>query len=291
MAVTWLGGKNSKPKNPSEEEIKEDNLPPKPQPKVDRRKGRSGQKPRARKVVRDKPSERTKEPKVPLQVYGAGTDPKWHTEETHAAIADYLLEADNKDPTHPKGQTIKERLVANLQGTQESLEYRRKQVLRLILRGVPKKTIADHLGISIAQVYVDCKAINAGIKQEMNTFDYQVHIGMSIAFFDECRNIALRMAGDTNEKSTTKLNALGRAIDAEKAKHEFLRNIGVYKVVNPTEPFGNMVTGSGNGSTDEQDITAFMDRVKSEIADYSVVDSVATPIEDGNPSEEGINEF
>lgn len=143
--------------------------------------------------------------------------------------------------------------------TVEETEYRRLQVHRLVLRGVPAKTIAQHLGVSIHTVYADTKFINARIKRDVQEMDYPLYIGKSISFYDECRNIALRMATDTNEKSTmAKLSALQAALKAEDSKNNFLGKLGLYKSVNPTDPFSGLNTGKESTHSDSNDIDSFL---------------------------------
>lgn len=140
----------------------------------------------------------------------------------------------------------------------ETTEFRRLQIHRLMLRGVPAKTIAEHLGISIHTVYSDRKIIQEGMRKEVQEMDYPLYIGSSMAFYDECRNIALRIASDTakNEKGgdkvpvLTRLAALQTAIKSEDSKNSFLGKLGLYKVVSPTDPFGNMDTGKQQSAGD-----------------------------------------
>lgn len=146
-----------------------------------------------------------------------------------------------------------------MRSTTEATEYRRAQIHRLLLRGVPRQTIAEHLGISMETLYSDTKAITAELRREVTDIDYAVYIGTSTAFFDECRNIALRLATDKGEKSNgVKMTALRTAIEAEKAKHEFFSRVGLFKIVNPTDPFNGINTGKHGSYTDENNINGFL---------------------------------
>lgn len=143
--------------------------------------------------------------------------------------------------------------------TVEEAEFRRVQIHRLLLRGVPPKTIAEHLKISIHTVYSDKKIINSKIRNEIQEMDYPLYIGQSVAFYDEVRNIALRMATDTQEKSSiAKIAALQQAIKAEDSKNNFLGKLGLYKSVNPTDPFSNIRTGKTAQQSDGTDIEKFL---------------------------------
>lgn len=146
-----------------------------------------------------------------------------------------------------------------IRATKEAVDYRRKQILRLVLRGVPKQTIAEHLGLTIRQVYEDMVEINRDMRTELQNFDYPVYIGMSVAFYDEARNVALRLATDTKEKSNAiKMTALRVAIQAEDSKHDFLTKVGLFKVAAPTDPFNSIQTGRQGSYSDENDINSFL---------------------------------
>lgn len=143
--------------------------------------------------------------------------------------------------------------------TVEEAEFRRVQIHRLLLRGVPPKTIAEHLKISIHTVYSDKKIINSKLRNEIQEMDYPLYIGQSVAFYDEVRNIALRMATDTQEKSSlAKISALQQAIKAEDSKNNFLGKLGLYKAVNPSDPFNNIRTGKTAQQSDGTDIESFL---------------------------------
>lgn len=146
--------------------------------------------------------------------------------------------------------------------TQEALEYRRKQIMRLVIRGVPKQTIAQHLGLSIKQVYSDMVEINKEVRYELTNFDYQGYIGMSLAFYEECRNIALRLATDSAEKSNSvKMQAINAALKAEDSKHEFLTKVGLFKVTSPTDPFASINTGRQGSYSDQNDTNDFLQSI------------------------------
>lgn len=143
--------------------------------------------------------------------------------------------------------------------TPEGAEFRRKQVHRLLLRGVPRVTIAEYLGVGLETIHSDAKIITHEMRKELREFDYTVYIGSSIAFFEECRNIALRLATDTTEKSNgVKMSAIRTAIEAEKAKHDFFSKVGLFRLVPPNEPLHSINTGRTGRYSDETDINNFM---------------------------------
>jgi DNA-binding CsgD family transcriptional regulator len=180
------------------------------------------------------------------------------------------------DPDAPSGRRPR--------ATAEALEYRRKQIMRLVIRGVPKQTIATHLGLSIKQVYADMVEINKEVRYELTNFDYQGYIGMSLAFYEECRNIALRLATDTKEKSNSvKMQAINAALKAEDSKHEFLTKVGLFKVTSPTDPFASINTGRQGSYSDQNDTNDFLQSIAQAREKYmGKAQEVITPTEGGN---------
>jgi hypothetical protein len=146
--------------------------------------------------------------------------------------------------------------------TDEALEFRRKQILRLLLRGVPKKTIAEHLSIKTDTLYRDIAAINSGLKEEIGNMDLQLFVGMTVSFYDEVRNIGLRMATDTNEKDKRiQLNALRVALDAETDKHRYLLMTGLYgEVINKAEVYHHL-SREGSGRSDIDEFNLFLNDI------------------------------
>lgn len=111
----------------------------------------------------------------------------------------------------------------------ERLDLRRKQVLRLCLRGVPRLTMADQLKISIATLDRDILAVRAELKKGLDTYDLQYEVAMAIKFYDECKQVALRIATDpTVKKPFEKIQATRMAMDAETNKQRFLSALGLY---------------------------------------------------------------
>lgn len=147
----------------------------------------------------------------------------------------------------------RERQSKSRRETADAVEYRRKQIHRLLLRGVPKKTICEYLNIPVSSFYKDLNAINCKLREEIMTMDYPLFIAQSVSFFDEARNIALRLATDTKERSNmVKMRALDVAIKAEAEKHKYLGTIGLYKSPSPID------TGQGAKTNDADDFMSLL---------------------------------
>jgi hypothetical protein len=165
--------------------------------------------------------------------------------------------------------------------TKEATQFRRMQVHRLVIRGVPRQTIAEHLGITLENLYTDIKIITSDMRDELRSMDYTMYIGMSMSFYDECRNIALRLATDTKEKSNgVKMQALRTAIAAEDAKHAFFARVGLFKVVSPTDPFNSIQTGRQGSYSDENDLNSLMQSIAQAAAGKTILDGVTRDVQD-----------
>lgn len=167
------------------------------------------------------------------------TEPPMDSGEFSTDELDTLMEDAGLSPPEREGG-------AKLKGLE--LEFRRKQVHRLMLRGVPRKTICDYLNMSRHTLEDDIQAINAQIKREVLVMDYPLLIGQTLTFFDEARNIALRLATDTKESSSlVKMRALDVAIKAESERHRYLNMVGLYKATSPID------IGAGDSSRSDAD--------------------------------------
>lgn len=150
--------------------------------------------------------------------------------------------------------------VPGARATDEERDYRLRQILRLVLRGVARKTIAEHLGIGMAQLKKDITHLNSELKTEVQNLDYPLYVGMTLSFFDEVRNIALRTATDVKEKNNiVKMRALDTALKAEVEKHKYLQLTGMYKIATPGSAFGTF--GTQESGDDSSDIRAFISAV------------------------------
>lgn len=129
------------------------------------------------------------------------------------------------------------------------VQLRRLQVHRLVLRGVSRPAIANHLGVSNAVVYKDCVLIYRALRDELENIDLPAFVGITISFYDDIRNTALRIASDTKEKSNAiKLRALETALKIENSKQDYLKGLGLYG--SNTDPFGRDETGDDDPATE-----------------------------------------
>lgn len=143
--------------------------------------------------------------------------------------------------------------------SREDIEYRRKQILRLLLRGVPRKTIMVYLEMPRATLDHEVREIYKSVKKDMVTLDYPLFVGMAVNFYDEARNIALRLATDTKEKSNLiKMRALEVALKAEGDKHKYLQIVGLYKATSPIE-----IGDTAKGESDAEDFLGLLKSVSN----------------------------
>lgn len=123
------------------------------------------------------------------------------------------------------------------------VQLRRLQVHRLVLRGVSRPAIAMHLGVSVGTVYADVSLIYKALREELNNIDLPAFVGITVSFYDDLRNTAMRIASDTKEGSNAiKLRALETALKVENSKQDYLKGLGLYGA--NTDPFGREVSGS-----------------------------------------------
>ena len=109
------------------------------------------------------------------------------------------------------------------------VQLRRLQVHRLVLRGVSRPIIAKHLNVSMETVYKDCSLIYKAIRDELQNVDLPAFVGITVSFYDDIRNSALRIATDEKEKSNSiKLRALEVALKIEDSKQNYLGKLGLY---------------------------------------------------------------
>ncbi|MGZ7204875.1 helix-turn-helix domain-containing protein, partial [Streptococcus pyogenes] len=66
-----------------------------------------------------------------------------------------------------------------------AVDYRRKQVLRLLLRGVPRPVISEHLGVPLHTIENDVREINKEMRNEIQHFDFVSYMGYSLSFYEE----------------------------------------------------------------------------------------------------------
>ena len=127
------------------------------------------------------------------------------------------------------------------QPSPEELEMRRSKVQRLIMRGIHKQDIADALGIHLKTVYSDINAMKKQIRQNVMQMDLPLFVGETLEFYDEIKQIALRMAsGHEFKDPKVRLQALREAVNAEDSKHRFLSLAGLYKAVTPSKAYASL---------------------------------------------------
>jgi hypothetical protein len=79
----------------------------------------------------------------------------------------------------------------------------------------------------------DAEVVRRQWSESISHFDISTALGESMAFYQEARNIALRTATDTTDKSlkvSDKLTALRTAVNSESDMHKFLQAVGFYEM-------------------------------------------------------------
>jgi len=126
--------------------------------------------------------------------------------------------------------------------TKEELAVRRTKVQQLLMRGIHKNDIAEKLGIHLKTVYSDINAMKKQIRQNVMQLDFPLFVGETMGFYEEAKQVALRIATDETEKDKkVRLQALGAAVSAEDSKHRFLSQAGMYKAINPDKAYSNLL--------------------------------------------------
>lgn len=166
-------------------------------------------------------------------------------------VAQQMIAQDLPGETREDGKRLRVR------ASKEAVDFRRKQILRLMLRGVPTMTIAEHLGLTIRLVYEDKAVITREMREELRQLDYPTYIGMSMAFYDEVRNQLLRVGGDQKESMSNRIRALTASLMAEKDKHELMNRVGLFKISSPTDPMAEFNSGR-SGHADESEASKFL---------------------------------
>lgn len=107
-------------------------------------------------------------------------------------------------------------------------EYRLKMVHRLLMRNLPIDMIAQQLQVSEFTVHELRRELNKRLKAEAKVIDGYAFFGRSLAFYDEVRGMALRLATDTKVPAGQRLGALTVALASENNKHNFLDRAGFF---------------------------------------------------------------
>lgn len=112
-----------------------------------------------------------------------------------------------------------------------AVQDRRSRVARLMLRGVPRKQIADLLSVSISTVTADMNATRKSWRQNVTRFSIEEAIGESLDFYREVRNAALVEGTNPVNKTSDCIAAINTALRAEDSKNAFLARLGVWHLL------------------------------------------------------------
>ena len=108
---------------------------------------------------------------------------------------------------------------------------RRVRVARLMLRGIPRARITEHLNISSKTLQADVNAVRESWRRNVNRFSIEEAIGESLDFYREVRDAALTEAGNPLNKVEHSLMAANTALKAEDSKNAFLRTLGLWDLL------------------------------------------------------------
>lgn len=111
--------------------------------------------------------------------------------------------------------------------------YRKEHMLRtihrLLLRNVSTEAIASAVGVEPNYVTELIRELRERLRLEATQFDMAGHVGSSLAFFQEVRASALRIASDGSFGGGARVTALNVALEAQKDTIRFLQAIGAYE--------------------------------------------------------------
>lgn len=111
----------------------------------------------------------------------------------------------------------------------EQAQARLVYLHRELSRGTQVEVIAEKLKISVALVYVLRRDLEARLRDSLLYLDIPQAIGDSLHFYEDVRSVALSYTQDTLPyHPKIKLEALKVALEAERDKNTFLKNLGVY---------------------------------------------------------------
>lgn len=141
---------------------------------------------------------------------------------------------------------------------EEAHELQVRQVLRLRLKGLTLMDISKYIGKSFQKTKELMAEANAGIRAEIQDFDYPLFIGDSIHFYNEVRdsNMALANSADTTTPAMKTL-CMRTAMTAETAKHNFLQKVGLFSRPSNSSVFEPEIQESKE-STDADDFQEFL---------------------------------
>lgn len=147
----------------------------------------------------------------------------------------HLLKLPNAETvTEQELQTMKLNGEIPVSGTEDelmALQARRTTVAKLILRGIPRATIAQHLEIPEQTLFNDIRVVRRQWRETVNGYDISEAVGESLDFYREVRNLALQEASNPNNKVSDIVAAASAALKAEDSKNNFLQRMGLYDVL------------------------------------------------------------
>lgn len=110
--------------------------------------------------------------------------------------------------------------------------YRREHMLRtahrILMRKGTMAQIAAALDITLSEAYRLRDELFRRVRAEGGSIDMVLHAGMTIAFYDEVRAMALRNADLQGTTHVDKARYMTIALGAENSKHRFLQVAGFY---------------------------------------------------------------
>lgn len=101
-------------------------------------------------------------------------------------------------------------------------------IYRLSIRGMSERQIAEQLDIAQHTVARALERLNKTLRLDPKKLDVGHYMGETLAFYQEIRQMALLVSSNTKETTSTKLNAMRVAMQAETDKNLFLTRVGVY---------------------------------------------------------------
>jgi hypothetical protein len=156
--------------------------------------------------------------------------------------------------------------VERRRSTAGEVEYRRHQVYLMTMRGVPRVTQADVLGVSIHIIENDILENKQRMKREVYEMDFPLFLAETLCFYKEMRSAALNIAYDESigKDYKTKISAMTLALQAESDKHKFLEAAGFYKAVREAESSKELPM-LNRETTDDEDFNSLVTVLKDKI--------------------------
>lgn len=144
---------------------------------------------------------------------------------------------------NPKDEKLTEEQIAEIASTPTgeipagsddellAITDRRARVGRLLLRGVPRATIAKHLNITQTTLTADVRSVREQWRRNVTQFSIEEAIGESLDFYREARDLALTEASSATNKVEHAIAAVNAALKAEDSKNAFLARLGLWDLL------------------------------------------------------------